>query len=223
VIYVGNLKYETTEQELEERFSEFGQVKGVRIPRSADQGVVRGFAYLEFETLQEASEAVEAMHQVQFNGRRLNCQYVHRPDLRVKKNPESRTLFIGNLSFNTSDADLDELFKGVEGCLNVRVAVDRRTGQPRGFVHADFADIQAAVDAKKKLEGTMMYGRKIRLDFSTPPEDKLKNNERLQQNNAQQSTGHVERQSAQQEQQENVQQEQPEQPTQQESAPDEKL
>jgi RNA recognition motif-containing protein len=42
VIYVGNLKYETTEQELEERFSEFGEVKGVRIPRSSDQGVARG-------------------------------------------------------------------------------------------------------------------------------------------------------------------------------------
>ena len=42
VIYVGNLKYETTEQELEERFSEFGEVIGVRIPRSSDQGVARG-------------------------------------------------------------------------------------------------------------------------------------------------------------------------------------
>jgi RNA recognition motif-containing protein len=157
------------------------------------------FAYLEFGSLQEASGAVEAMHQVQFNGRRLNCQYVHRPDLRVKKNPESRTLFVGNLSFNTTDADLNELFKNFAGCLDVRVATDRRTGQSRGFVHADFADVQSAAAAKKKLEGTAMYGRRLRLDFSTPPEDKQKNNERMQ-SNAQELTGQdFEGQSEQQE------------------------
>ena len=114
------------------------------------------------------------MHQSPFHGRRLNVQYVNRADMRIKSNPESKTLFIGNLSFNTTDEDLNELFKDIAGCVDVRVAMDRRTGQPRGFVHADFSDVESAVKAKEKLLGTQLYGRQIRIDFSVPPEDRKK-------------------------------------------------
>ncbi|KAI5819310.1 hypothetical protein BZA77DRAFT_168152 [Pyronema omphalodes] len=180
VIYVGNLQYEITEQEIHEKFAEFGSVKGVRLPRQGTDGQARGFAYVEYENLSEAAEAIEAMHQASFHGRRLNVQYVNRADLRVKTNPESKTLFIGNLSFNTTDEDLNELFKDIAGCVDVRVAMDRRTGQPRGFVHADFVDTPSAVAAKEKLTGTQLYGRTIRLDYSVPPEERRKKWEELQ-------------------------------------------
>jgi nucleolin len=122
--------------------------------------------------LAQSAEAIENMHQAPFHGRRLNCQYVNRQDMRIKNNPESKTLFIGNLSFNTTDDDLNELFKDIAGCVDVRVAMDRRTGQPRGFVHADFTDVAAAVKARQQLEGTQLYGRQIRIDFSVPPEER---------------------------------------------------
>ena len=112
------------------------------------------------------------MHMAPFHGRRLNVQYVNRADMRIKNNPESKTLFIGNLSFNTTDEDLNELFKDVAGCVDVRVAMDRRTGQPRGFVHADFADVESAVKAREQLTGTQLYGRTIRIDYSVPPEER---------------------------------------------------
>ena len=99
-------------------------------------------------------------------GRRLNVQYVNRTDMRVKNNPDSKTLFIGNLSFNTTDEDLNELFKDIGGCVDIRVAMDRRTGQPRGFVHVDFSDVGSAVKAKEQLAGTQLYGRQIRIDYS---------------------------------------------------------
>lgn len=132
------------------------------------------FAYVEFGALEEAAEAIEAMHMASFLGRRLNVQYVNRSDMRIKNNPESKTLFIGNLSFNTTDEDLNELFKDVAGCVDVRVAMDRRTGQPRGFVHADFADVPSAVKAKEQLAGTQLYGRQIRIDYSVPPDERKK-------------------------------------------------
>ncbi|KAF8242410.1 RNA-binding domain-containing protein [Wilcoxina mikolae CBS 423.85] len=180
VVYVGNLKYEVTEKDLHDKFSEFGSIRGVRIPRTSQDGVARGFGYIEFETLTEAAEAIEAMHQAPFHGRRLNVQFVNRSDMRIKSNPESKTLFIGNLSFNTTDDDLNELFKEVPGCVDVRVAMDRRTGQPRGFVHADFTDVESAVAAKEKLTGTQLYGRSIRIDYSVPPEDRKKQWEQRQ-------------------------------------------
>lgn len=176
VLYVGNLKYEITEEEIKEQFSKFGAIRGVKLPRDLETGQARGFAYVEFSELSEAAEALESMHHAPLQGRRMQVQYVNRPDLRIKNNPESRTLFIGNLSFNTTDEDLDELFKDFPGCKEVRVAMDRRTSQPRGFVHADFEDIESAAAAKKKLTGTQLYGRTIRVDFSTPPEDRRRRN-----------------------------------------------
>jgi nucleolin len=85
----------------------------------------------------------------------------------ARENPPSKTLFIGNLAFEMSDADLNKLFRNIRNVIDVRVAIDRRTGQPRGFAHADFVDIDSAVEGKKKLEEQEpIYGRKLRVDYS---------------------------------------------------------
>lgn len=84
----------------------------------------------------------------------------------VNENPPSKTLFIGNLAFEMSDADLNKLFRDIRNVIDVRVAIDRRTGQPRGFAHADFVDIESAAEAKNTLQGKDVYGRELRIDFS---------------------------------------------------------
>jgi len=45
VIYVGNLKYEVTEKDLEEKFREFGEIRGVRVPRTSETGIARGYDF----------------------------------------------------------------------------------------------------------------------------------------------------------------------------------
>lgn len=50
--------------------------------------------------------------------------------------------------------------------LDVRVAIDRRSGQPRGFAHADFIDVESAQKAKEVLERKVVYGRQLRVDYS---------------------------------------------------------
>ena len=82
-------------------------------------------------------------------------------------NPPSKTLFIGNLAFEMSDADLNKLFRDIRNVIDVRVAIDRRTGQPRGFAHADFVDVDSAVKGKEALMGKEVYGRALRVDFSS--------------------------------------------------------
>lgn len=81
-------------------------------------------------------------------------------------NKPGKTLFIGNMSFQMSDKDLNDLFRNINNVLDVRVAVDRRSGQPRGFCHADFIDIPSAQAAKEVLEKKEIYGRQLRVDFS---------------------------------------------------------
>jgi nucleolin len=91
-----------------------------------------------------------------------------RPDMnrKAQANPPSKCLFIGNMSFQMSDKDLNELFRNITNVLDVRVAVDRRSGQPRGFCHADFIDVPSAQAAKEILAKKEIYGRQLRVDFS---------------------------------------------------------
>jgi RNA recognition motif-containing protein len=65
-----------------------------------------------------------------------------------------------------TDKDLNDLFRPLRKICDVRVAVDRRTGQPRGFAHADFMDVQSAVAAKKALEGRAIHGRDLQIDYA---------------------------------------------------------
>jgi nucleolin len=85
------------------------------------------------------------------------------------KNPPSKTLFIGNLAFEMTDQDLNKLFRDIANVIDVRVAIDRRTGQPRGFAHADFTDVESAQKAAELLEGKEVYNRGLRIDFSMTP------------------------------------------------------
>lgn len=122
------------------------------------------WAYVEVKDLETASAVVDAMNGATVRDRQLVVQYVNRRQLRI--NPPSKILFLGNLPFQMTDDDLVELFKDVKGCLDVRIAIDRRTNQARGFAHADFVSIEAAEEAKRLLTGTQAYGRWIRVDFS---------------------------------------------------------
>lgn len=117
------------------------------------------------------------MNQQLFEGRRLAVQFAAYSSRAVEErartdhpnkplNPPSKTLFIGNMSFEMTDRDLNNLFRGIRNVIDVRVAIDRRTGQPRGFAHADFVDVKSAMEALKVLEGKETYGRKLRLDYS---------------------------------------------------------
>lgn len=129
------------------------------------------FAHIEFETLDDAAKAVASRNQGIFQGRRIAVQYnrprternLVRPN---RPNPQSKTLFIGNMSFEMSDKDLNDLFREVRNVVDVRVAIDRRSGQPRGFAHADFIDIASATKAKELLADREIYGRRLRVDYS---------------------------------------------------------
>jgi nucleolin len=145
------------------------------------------FGYVDFETTEQATKAIEALNQQLFEGRRLAVQYAAYESKtlenrrgsfdRIPKplNPPSKTLFIGNMSFEMTDRDLNSLFKGIRNVIDVRVAIDRRTGQPRGFAHADFVDTKSAMEAMKHLEGKEPYGRKLRLDYSYGPSNAPRN------------------------------------------------
>ena len=70
-LFVGNLPYDATEEELREHFSQVGAVSRVFIPLDRDTGRPRGFAFIEFSDDGHALAAIERLHQKPFKGRPL--------------------------------------------------------------------------------------------------------------------------------------------------------
>ena len=71
-IFVGNLSYQTTSEELQEAFSQYGNVERVSVVTDRDTGQPRGFAFVEMTDPQEAQRAMDALNGKDVNGRTLN-------------------------------------------------------------------------------------------------------------------------------------------------------
>jgi RNA recognition motif-containing protein len=70
-LYVGNLPYETGEQDLQELFASAGTVESVNVIRDMATGRARGFAFVEMATEADAQNAVTKLNDVQYGGRNL--------------------------------------------------------------------------------------------------------------------------------------------------------
>jgi RNA recognition motif-containing protein len=70
----------------------------------------------------------------------------------------SKKLYIGNLPFTTTEAELRAVFE-----RHGSVISDRETGRPRGFAFVEMSEPSAATDAIKALDGTSLDGRSIKV------------------------------------------------------------
>jgi len=70
-LYVGNLSFQTTQQDLEELFGQVGQVESVSLVTDRDTGQSRGFAFVEMATKEEAQAAIQTLDGRDVDGRAL--------------------------------------------------------------------------------------------------------------------------------------------------------
>jgi RNA recognition motif-containing protein len=79
-------------------------------------------------------------------------------------------LYVGNLSFNTSESQLNELFAQYGELLSASLVMDRETGRPRGFAFVEFANAEHAKAAIAALDGTAFDGRNLTVNEAKPRE-----------------------------------------------------
>lgn len=70
-IYVGNLSYSVTQDDLTQVFAEYGTVRRVQLPTDRETGRLRGFGFVEMGTDAEESAAIEALDGAEWMGRDL--------------------------------------------------------------------------------------------------------------------------------------------------------
>ncbi|KAK4188012.1 hypothetical protein QBC35DRAFT_497563 [Podospora australis] len=170
--FVRNLVFEVTENHLKEAFATYGEVVDTFIARDP-RGMSRGYGFVTFDTKEALDAACAAVDGSFWHGRRVTCvPREHKPRQqreereKPKSNPSTQ-LFVGNIPYETTDAELNRLFSELENVSDVRIAVDRTTGWPRGFAHIDFADVDAAKAGLEKLSQVQIGDRKLRVDFAS--------------------------------------------------------
>ncbi len=88
----------------------------------------------------------------------------------------SMKLYVGNLSFQASSADLEELFKGIGGVESASVVEDRETGRSRGFGFVEMSSNEDGEKAIAELNGTQFGGRELKINEARPREDRPRSN-----------------------------------------------
>jgi len=77
-------------------------------------------------------------------------------------------IYVGNLSYQTTEAELEAAFGAFGAVDKVSLGRDRDTGQPRGFAFVEMADSNAAAKAIEGLNGQEMKGRALTVNEARP-------------------------------------------------------
>jgi len=79
-----------------------------------------------------------------------------------------KNLFVGNMSFQTTEDDLTALFKAFGQVTRVHVAMDRETGRARGFAFVEMPNDEEAAKAIAGLDGKEVNGRNLKVNEARP-------------------------------------------------------
>lgn len=183
-LYVTNLSWSATEQDLRTLFSQVGDVVSVRIPTNRDTGRPRGFAFVEMQTSEEAERVIQNFYGSMFLDRDLVITYQDEnrgnggggaPSRGGYGNSSgggspqpSNQLFVRNVSYNVSEAELGQLFNQAGAVLSVKIPFDRNTQQPKGFAFVEMESSDAAKAVIDQFNGMMVDNRPLIVDFQDP-------------------------------------------------------
>lgn len=153
-------------------------------------GRSRGFAFVEMESAEAARAAISALNGFALAGQTLTVNEAHVPQgtFAVRSStdralhprgerptpaavqPTGTRLFVGNLPYTASAADLQKLFAEVGTVVSVSLMTDRDTGQSKGFAFVEMGSKEAAAAAIKRFNGQFALGRTLKVSEARPPE-----------------------------------------------------
>jgi cold-inducible RNA-binding protein len=81
-----------------------------------------------------------------------------------------KNLFVGNMSFQTTEGDLRALFEPFGAVTRVHIAMDRETGRSRGFAFVEMPNDAEAATAMQSLDGKDLGGRNLKVNEARPKE-----------------------------------------------------
>ncbi len=81
-------------------------------------------------------------------------------------------LYVGNLSYQTTEDDLRQLFEGAGAVTSVAIITERDTGRSKGFGFVEMASEDEANKAQQMFNGHSLHDRTLKVDLARPREDR---------------------------------------------------
>mmetsp|Transcript_5887 Transcript_5887/g.7440 ORF Transcript_5887/g.7440 Transcript_5887/m.7440 type:complete len:365 (-) Transcript_5887:1377-2471(-) len=162
-IYIGNLNFDTTEEDLSAAFAAYGNVMDCFLPTDYE-GNPRGFGFVSMDE-EAAAKAIEELNGTELDGRTLTVNKSLPKG--QKATPKQIKLYVGNLSWGTEESTLRELFEEYGKVVDCYSPVDRETGQHRGFAFVTM-DPDDALRAADETDGYELDGRILRVNEAQP-------------------------------------------------------
>ncbi|KAL6949098.1 Multiple RNA-binding domain-containing protein 1 [Hanseniaspora vineae] len=180
-IFVKNLNFSTTSQQLTDKFSPFtgfvvAQVKNKPDPKNSSKTLSMGFGFVEFRTKEQASAVISAMDGSVIEGHKIQLKMSHRQGTsaassgkgsgakKSKKKPSSK-IIVKNLPFEATRKDVFELFSSFGQLKSVRVP-KKFDKSARGFAFVEFLLPKEAENAMDQLEGVHLLGRRLVMQYA---------------------------------------------------------
>jgi len=158
-LYVGNLADHTTTQDLTGLFAQVGPVVSVRLITDRDTGRSKGFGFVEMES-EAAARAITQLHHTALHGRPLSVTEA-RPQGSTEGRPSPSRLFVSNLPYETTAAELKDFFSSIGPVSFLSLPVERESGKPRGFAFVEFAEPAQAQEAIRRFHSQLFNGRAL--------------------------------------------------------------
>lgn len=186
-VYVSGLSFGCSDDDVRDFFSSSGEVLNIRLPKWHDTGRLRGYGHVEFNTAEAASNALERSGEY-IKDRYVNIDRPLNPRL-LSVDPSStssssssgdagdeprkervagcRTIFVKNLPYDCTEAELVEAFRVYGPIAKTRFACWEHTKNSKGFAYIDFKREDSAEISVKKSGSIVMKSRKIMVDYET--------------------------------------------------------
>lgn len=81
-------------------------------------------------------------------------------------------LYVGNMSFNSSEDDIRDAFAAYGSVTSVNIITDRETGRPRGFAFVEMGSDSEAQAAVQAMDGQDLGGRNLKVNIAKPRESR---------------------------------------------------
>lgn len=184
-LFIANLAYSVTDEDLGGMFGEFGGViEAHHVNDKFDPNMKRGFGFVTMDSVESAQAAIDALHATDVSGRDLQVVFATpkgaRTEERAPREPrerrermprrddtEGRKLYVGNLDYATTNETLEEIFTEF-GKVEFAAHLEERDfpGRRRGFGFVTFSDASDAEAAARELDGLEVDGRSIKVNMA---------------------------------------------------------
>ncbi|KAG4996279.1 hypothetical protein JHK84_027327 [Glycine max] len=172
-LYIKNLDSDITEALLQEKFSSFGKIISLVISKD-DNGLSKGFAFVNYENPDDARKAMEAMNGLKFGSKNLYVaraqkkaereQILHRQFEEKRKEQilkyQASNLYVKNIDDDVTDKELRDLFSSCGTITSVKVMRDDK-GISKGFGFVCFSNPEEANKAVRSFNGCMFHRKPL--------------------------------------------------------------